>query len=272
MNLVIDASVAIKWFVAEDGHQEARALLTRGDDLYAPDLIIVETANVAWKKVVRREIDPRQAEDIVRVGLEDILQLVPSVELIGHAWQVSIALNHTIYEGLYIACAEVIGGILVTADERLQSATENTPYDALVRHLEQINQKPASLRISAADMEEIVRLSKLAKRTHKHVYDELGGGFANVKDMEPYLRSPPLQNIGKIIEKLSRDGRVDLLALMWLGQGASGTDWRFMHQRASDWLRGSLNTERLAYLVGLTIYLERGLELFEDIIGPQERT
>lgn len=59
---------------------------------------------------------------------------------------------------------------------------------------------------------------------------------------------------------------------MWLGQGASDTDWRFIHQRASDWLRGALDTGRLAYLVGLTVYLERGLALYEDIIGPQERS
>lgn len=206
MNLVIDASVAIKWFVAEDGHQEARALLRRGDDLYAPDLIVIEAANVAWKKVVRRELDPPQAEDIVRAGLEDILQLVPSVALVGHAWQVSLALNHPIYDGLYVACAEVIGGILVTADERLQSVTQNTPYDALVRHLERFDEEWMPLRISEVDTREIVRLSKLAERTHKHVYDELGGGMVNVKDMEPYLRSPPLQNIRKIIEELSRDG------------------------------------------------------------------
>jgi predicted nucleic acid-binding protein len=53
-NLVVDASVAIKWFVAEPLSIEARRIL---DDyqagtlsLVAPDLINAEFGNIVWKK------------------------------------------------------------------------------------------------------------------------------------------------------------------------------------------------------------------------------
>jgi predicted nucleic acid-binding protein len=50
--LVIDASIAIKWVVQEEGTEDALALRTRAE-LIAPDLIIAECANILWKKVKR---------------------------------------------------------------------------------------------------------------------------------------------------------------------------------------------------------------------------
>jgi predicted nucleic acid-binding protein len=47
--LVIDASVAVKWVVEEPGTQEA--LLLRQHRLLAPDLLVAECANILWKKV-----------------------------------------------------------------------------------------------------------------------------------------------------------------------------------------------------------------------------
>jgi hypothetical protein len=50
--LVIDASIAIKWVIEEEGTKEALALRSRA--LSAPDLLIAECANILWKKVRRK--------------------------------------------------------------------------------------------------------------------------------------------------------------------------------------------------------------------------
>ena len=50
MILVIDASVAAKWFVDEPRRDQARDVLGRGMDLIAPDLILVEVANALRNK------------------------------------------------------------------------------------------------------------------------------------------------------------------------------------------------------------------------------
>ena len=50
--LVIDASIAVKWVVEEDGTAEALVLRQKAK-LTAPDLIIPECANILWKKVRR---------------------------------------------------------------------------------------------------------------------------------------------------------------------------------------------------------------------------
>ena len=49
--LVIDASVALKWFVEEDGTQQAAAILDGTELLIAPDLIVAEVCNAGWRAV-----------------------------------------------------------------------------------------------------------------------------------------------------------------------------------------------------------------------------
>ena len=54
MTLVVDASVALKWFVDEDGSDRAVALLDGDEPLIAPDLVVAEVCNAAWKSLRRR--------------------------------------------------------------------------------------------------------------------------------------------------------------------------------------------------------------------------
>ena len=56
MNLTVDASVVIKWFVAETLFEQARLLLSDSFDLHAPDILLAEFANTIWKKFRRGEI------------------------------------------------------------------------------------------------------------------------------------------------------------------------------------------------------------------------
>jgi predicted nucleic acid-binding protein len=49
--LVVDASLAIKWFIDEPDSAEALAVLRH--PISAPDLLAPECANILWKKVGR---------------------------------------------------------------------------------------------------------------------------------------------------------------------------------------------------------------------------
>ena len=57
MSLVVDASVAAKWFVEEPLWEETEALFRHRDSLLAPKFLIAEVTNVAWKKVAHGEIN-----------------------------------------------------------------------------------------------------------------------------------------------------------------------------------------------------------------------
>ena len=98
MIVVIDASVALKWFVNEDGSKEAEALLTRGDILIAPDLIMPEVCNAAWKMVRRGMM--HQTQQIAAVTrLPSILdELVPTAPLAPRAAALSRLLDHPAYD------------------------------------------------------------------------------------------------------------------------------------------------------------------------------
>ncbi len=122
MSLVVDASVAVKWYVEEDLSDEAVAILDRGERLFAPDLIVAEVANIAWKKAVRGEIGPDQAREIAGGIGRGVPVLCSSAELAGRALALALTLDHPVYDCLYLACAERVDGLLVTADRRLRDA------------------------------------------------------------------------------------------------------------------------------------------------------
>ncbi|WGV26293.1 type II toxin-antitoxin system VapC family toxin [Halotia branconii] len=52
---VLDASVAIKWFVPEIHSDAARLLLANNHIFLVPDFFFAEVANVFWKRVHRGE-------------------------------------------------------------------------------------------------------------------------------------------------------------------------------------------------------------------------
>lgn len=135
MSFVVDASVAIKWFIEENLSKEAGAILGHGEPLFAPDLLLAEIGNVLWKKSIRGEITRGQAEAIVTALPDCLSRLWPSRELAGRALALAFALDHPVYDCLYLACAEATGGTLITADKRLHEAAGKAGFAALVHPL-----------------------------------------------------------------------------------------------------------------------------------------
>lgn len=120
MILVIDASVAIKWFVEEPLRPQARALLADRHEFIAPDLLVAEIANIAWKKAIRGEIQEDQARSIVRniVLPPFISTFVESSALRERALILALQWKHPVYDCFYAACAEAVSASLVSADEK----------------------------------------------------------------------------------------------------------------------------------------------------------
>jgi predicted nucleic acid-binding protein len=133
--LVVDSSVAVKWFVPEQHSEAAARLLDEGIELVAPDLLYAEFANVLWKKVRRSEIDAAEAALVLR-ALEDVpLESVPSRDLAGPALRIALETGRTAYDSLYVALAEMYECSLVTGDERLVHALASGPYARRARWL-----------------------------------------------------------------------------------------------------------------------------------------
>jgi predicted nucleic acid-binding protein len=135
VTLVVDASVALKWFIDEDGRVEARALLTSGEPLIAPDLIVPELINAAWKAVRRSAITREQAGAIPASLPQPFMELVPTANLAQRALAIALALDHAAYDAFYLALAEQSGMPLVSSDSRLLEKVRRTEYAKLVRPL-----------------------------------------------------------------------------------------------------------------------------------------
>jgi predicted nucleic acid-binding protein len=135
MTLVVDASIAAKWFVEEDGREQALRVLDLSDR-EAPDLIVAEVANVIWKKTLRGQVTDTQARAICAALPRYFETLHASEALVEGAIGIGLALRHPIYDCLYLACAMRLGTRLVTADRRLIAALADTDLATLAVHVD----------------------------------------------------------------------------------------------------------------------------------------
>jgi predicted nucleic acid-binding protein len=115
--LVIDASVAVKWVIEEEGTTEALALRDRA--LAAPDLLIAECANILWKKVRRNELSEQEALFAAGLLARADIELMAMRPYLEAAVRIAVALDHPAYDCIYIALAEAEELRFVTADMSL---------------------------------------------------------------------------------------------------------------------------------------------------------
>src|SRR5437016_3552759 len=96
MLLVVDASVAIKWFIAEPHKDKADRILAEfADDsreLIAPDLLIAEVGNALWKRSAKlKDISPVEAADSFRDFLSLDIKLHPASGLAPTALRLALS-------------------------------------------------------------------------------------------------------------------------------------------------------------------------------------
>jgi predicted nucleic acid-binding protein len=131
--VIIDASVAFKWFVPEVGSDAAAAWIGRAE-LVAPTLIHAEVANALWKLVRRGEIAGNgAAEQLAR--LPSLVRMVDDASLVPTAFDLAAELGHPVYDCLYLAAAEALDDELLTADARFLKVLEGTELRKRVRIL-----------------------------------------------------------------------------------------------------------------------------------------
>lgn len=132
--LVVDSSVAVKWYLPENGSDRARSLLRADLRLVAPDLLFAEVGNVLWKR--RRDL-PATESDAIAIALASAcpVSLYPSSELLQGALALALAYERTVYDALYLALAVSQDCPFVTADERLRNALRDTDLQAYIQLL-----------------------------------------------------------------------------------------------------------------------------------------
>ncbi len=136
MNLVIDASVLIKFYIPEILSDKAEELLTRmerGDVmLLAPDLIYSEAGNILWKKQRMKELTRSEVEEITDAIMSLPLKIEASKLLLPLAMDIGMAYGITIYDALYLSMARIFEIKMMTADRKLADAMAKTDLKGYV--------------------------------------------------------------------------------------------------------------------------------------------
>ena len=116
--IVIDTSVLVKFILKEEGWNKIADFLKAGT--ISVDLVIKETVNAIWKRVMRKEISLEEAKSMfeaVKEILNKAVIIENEMDYIDEAFEISIRRNITVYDSLYIALAKKKKLELLTADE-----------------------------------------------------------------------------------------------------------------------------------------------------------
>lgn len=119
--IVIDASVLAP-ALADDGADGDRARLRlRGEQLVAPELVDLEVLSTLRRAVRAGRLDERRSGQ----ALDDLaalpLRRVPHLPLLARAWELRD--NLTAYDAAYVALAESLRALLLTADGGIEKAS-----------------------------------------------------------------------------------------------------------------------------------------------------
>jgi predicted nucleic acid-binding protein len=115
--LVIDACIAVKWVVEEEGTEEA-LILRRRAKLVAPELLTAEWANILWKKCQRDELSKDEALLAAQLLQAADIEFLPTRQLLAAATRIAVELDHPAYDCVYLALASERDCQFVTANER----------------------------------------------------------------------------------------------------------------------------------------------------------
>ena len=128
----VDASVAVKWVIAEEFTDRAQALLQdclqAARPVVAPPHFPGEVVNAVYRRTLRTEqpLPPDQAAEAVQSFLAVPVELRAPPDLYGRAFSLAHRLSlPTISDTLYVVIAQILDVGLWTADERLRRALGN---------------------------------------------------------------------------------------------------------------------------------------------------
>ncbi|WP_093256467.1 type II toxin-antitoxin system VapC family toxin [Rubrimonas cliftonensis] len=117
VEVVVDASVAVKWLIPE--HGSVRAASLRTEELFAPRLIRAEVANTLATLERRGEFSATAAAEAFALFQDAPLRITETDEdLERAALAMAIRLRHPVHDCSYLSLAERVDATLVTADRR----------------------------------------------------------------------------------------------------------------------------------------------------------
>jgi len=127
---IIDASVALKWYYQEKEREVKQAFKLREDyqqrkiDIYAPDLLVYELANVLRNK---QDLEESYIRDAIESIYEMRILKPPTQETMKEAIKLALQYNTSVYDAVYLAFAEEQRSGFITADRQFYLKVKQIP-------------------------------------------------------------------------------------------------------------------------------------------------
>lgn len=130
MTLVVDASVAVCWYLPDPSSERATALLQGAEPLIAPGLLQMEIASVLLRAVRRGELTAREAARVTGELLPRAITLVPDWPPATVVLATATLHGGTVWDAVYVATAISHHASLVTAHPPLVAMARASGVDA----------------------------------------------------------------------------------------------------------------------------------------------
>jgi|tagenome__1003787_1003787.scaffolds.fasta_scaffold20142121_2 predicted nucleic acid-binding protein len=125
--IVVDASVAVKWFVPEAGTAEADALLQSDMPRAAPEHLLAEVGQALLRQHREQQL-PLEFCRAALADLPEVVTLFPTEALAREAFDIAAEGGCSVYDALYVAAAERWDCVVLTADAKLVAKLDASPW------------------------------------------------------------------------------------------------------------------------------------------------
>jgi predicted nucleic acid-binding protein len=118
--IVLDASVLVDVLLRVRGTEAIKPRLLAAERLHAPNLIDLEVAQVARRRVAFREMSVERGDEMIADLVDFPLRRYRHDFLLPRVW--TLRNNLSTYDAVYVALAEMLEAPLLTRDKRLAGA------------------------------------------------------------------------------------------------------------------------------------------------------
>lgn len=124
---VVDASVALKWYLDDEEyiHNARKILRNYGDrkiEIIVPDFFLVEVGNALNVAVRRGRLEAGKAFDYFQHILELDIPVMGCSGFLVSAWEFAREYDRSVYDSLYVAMADTLNHDFCTGDKKLYNA------------------------------------------------------------------------------------------------------------------------------------------------------